>query len=232
MNKLNKITVYGKNSVITILKFDTRKVWKVYLLHEKDKDAIPEKYQKFIEINKKKFFIKSDIAHQGFAALVDPIKDHKLSEIQESEKNICIIDKIYDKRNLGSIIRTIAAFKISSLVIHKRDYDQSNISMLKSSSGAIEFIKTYPVSNINTAIDFLKKKNFSIFGFDGSAKEVVYNKEVYGEKNVFVFGAENKGLRELTKKNCDLLLKIPIDERVNSLNISNAIAAFFGFYSS
>ena len=232
MSKLNKITVYGKNSVITILKFSTRKILKIFLLNERDKEIIPDKYQNYIEINKKKFSIKSDIAHQGFAILVDPIKHYKLTEISENEKNICVLDKIYDKRNLGSIIRTLAAFKITSLIINKRDYDQSNISMLKSSSGAIEFIRIYPVSNINTAIQFLKKKNFSIFGFDGSAKEIIYNKEIYQDKNVFIFGAENMGLRELTKRNCDLTLKIPIDERVNSLNISNAIAAFFGFYSS
>lgn len=232
MNELNKVTVYGKNSVITILKFNTRKVWRVYLSHEKDKDTIPEKYKKLVEINKKKFSTKREIAHQGFAVLVDRIKNYKLIEIDENEKNICVLDKIYDKRNLGSIIRTLAAFKINSLIINKRDYDQSNISMLKTSSGAIEFIKIYPVSNINTALNVLKEKKFNVFGFDSSAEQSIYYNNIYTQKNAFIFGSENEGLRELTKKNCDKILKIPIEKRVESLNISNAIAAFFGYYSS
>ena len=104
--------------------------------------------------------------------------------------------------------------------------------MLKSASGSIEYIKIYPVSNINNAIDVLKKKSYFIFGLDAQSKDTVYNQDIYCKKNVFVIGSEGDGISHLTKKNCDKLISIPINDKAESLNISNAVSAFLGYFNS
>ena len=223
-------TVYGKNSVLSILKGKTRKVHKIILFNEQKLKNIPSNFHKLVIFDKSFFKIANSLNHQGYAASVDPLKTHEIKNINDN--NIFVIDKIFDKRNLGSIIRTLIAFNCQSLIINKRDFVENDISMLKSASGSIEYIKIYPVSNINNAINVLKKKSYFIFGLDADSKDVIYNQDIYCKKNAFVIGSEGDGISHLTKKNCDKLISIPINDKAESLNISNAVSAFLGYFNS
>lgn len=229
---MNKVIIFGKNSVLTILKYKTRKVYNIYVLNQKIKQIVPKEYLSKVSLNTKIFNIKNNISHQGIAVEVSPLNTFELKDIGEKEKTIFIIDKIYDMRNLGSIMRTLVAFNFTSIVMNSNDFNQKNTSMLKTASGAIEFLKIYKVNNINMAIKILKKKGYYIFGFDLDSNQSIFNKKIYTEKNVFVFGSEDKGLKKLTKDSCDITVKIPINHKVNSLNISNALSAFCCYLSS
>ena len=223
-------TVYGKNSVLSILKGKTRKVYKIILLNEQKLKNIPSNFHNQVIFDKSFFKIADSLNHQGYAANVDPLKTHEIKNI--TDNNVFVIDKIFDKRNLGSIIRTLIAFNCQSLIINKRDFVENDISMLKSASGSIEYIKIYPVSNINNAINVLKKKSYFIFGLDANTKNTIYSLNIYCKKNAFVIGNEGDGISHLTKKNCDKLIGIPINAKAESLNISNAVSAFLGYFNS
>ena len=103
--------------------------------------------------------------------------------------------------------------------------------MVKAVSGAFEFIKIFSPVNLNQTIQELKKNNFWVVGFDNDSKKNIYEYK-WPEKNVFVFGSEGFGLRNLIQKNCDQMLRIPINSKVESLNVSNAVASVLCIYQS
>ena len=95
----------------------------------------------------------------------------------------------------------------------------------------MEHVKIFGVSNINTALKDLKTKNFWICGFDKDASKD-FTKHEWDGKNVLLFGSEGYGLKYQTLKNSDFLLKIQINKKIESLNISNSAAVVFHFINS
>ena len=100
--------------------------------------------------------------------------------------------------------------------------------MYKSASGCIELLNIFEVSNINTALKYLKSKNFWINGFNSESNKD-FTQHDWNEKNVLLFGSEGYGLKYQTKKNTDFLLKIDINKNVESLNISNSASIIFHY---
>ena len=103
--------------------------------------------------------------------------------------------------------------------------------MYKSASGAIENINIFNVSNINTILKYLRENNFWIYGFDANT-EKDFTKVKWSGKNVLLFGSEGYGIKMHTKKYTDFLVKIKIDEKVESLNVSNSAAIAFHYINS
>ena len=102
--------------------------------------------------------------------------------------------------------------------------------MYKAASGAIEYINIFEVSNINSTLKNLKDKNFWIYGFDGNGKQSFTDIEWKGN-NVLVFGSEGFGMHQHTSKYADFLVKIEINKKIESLNISNSAAIVFHYLS-
>ena len=98
--------------------------------------------------------------------------------------------------------------------------------MFKAASGAIEYIKIFEVSNINSTLKNLKDKNFWIYGFDGNGKKN-FTEIKWEGNNVLLFGSEGFGMHKHTSKYTDFLVKIEIDKKIESLNISNSAAIVF-----
>jgi len=98
--------------------------------------------------------------------------------------------------------------------------------MYKAASGSIEYINIFQVSNINSTLKNLKDKNFWIYGFDTKAKKNI-NEIEWNGNNILLFGSEGYGMREHTSKYVDFFVKIDINEKVESLNISNSAAIAF-----
>ena len=98
--------------------------------------------------------------------------------------------------------------------------------MYKASSGAIEYINIFEVSNINSTLKNLKDKNFWVYGFDGNSKKNFTDIEWKGN-NILLFGSEGFGIHKHTSKYADFSVKIDINNKVESLNISNSAAIVF-----
>ena len=98
--------------------------------------------------------------------------------------------------------------------------------MYKAASGAIEYGNIFEVSNINSTLKNLKDKNFWVYGFDGNGEKKFTDIEWKGN-NILLFGSESTGMHEHTAKYADFLVKIDINKKIESLNISNSAAIVF-----
>ena len=86
--------------------------------------------------------------------------------------NFVCLDEVTDARNIGSIIRSAASFNIDGLIVKDRHFPSESKLMYKSSSGAIEHLNIFKVSNINTTLKYLRDKNFWVYGFDSKGKKI------------------------------------------------------------
>ena len=165
--------------------------------------------------------------HQGIVAKVTPFKYCEMNDILEvAEKKdekpfIVILDEIEDPHNLGSIIRTAELCGVHGIIIPKRRNVGVTSTVYKCSAGAIEHMKIAKVTNINATIDMLKEKGIWIYGADIEGKDYSYNTDFSGPC-ALIIGSEGKGISNLTLKKCDLLVKIPMVGKINSLNASVA----------
>ncbi len=102
---------------------------------------------------------------------------------------------------------------------------------IKSASGCTELINIFEVSNVNTALKYLKSKNFWVSGFDSKSKKDFAQHDWTGN-NVLLFGSEGYGLNYQTKKNSDFLFRVNINKKVESLNISNTASVVFHYINN
>ena len=134
---------------------------------------------------------------------------------------ILILDSIQDPRNLGACLRSANAAGVDCVVINKDGSAPINSVVYKTSAGAINQLKIFQVTNLVRAIKALQSKELWVVGLDASLKTSIYDINLI-DPIVIVMGAEGKGLRQLIKKSCDYLVRIPMTGNVESLNVSVA----------
>ena len=244
--KKTTFLIVGKHAVTEALKNPNRTVLKVFLtedskkkLNKGNQDQDLLKKIKILYKTKKeldRLCSKEQISHQGLIAEVEHLKEANLKDylkLKESKKNIIFIalEEVTDPRNIGSIIRSAASFNIDGLIVKERSFPSESKLLYKSSSGCIEHVNIFEVSNISTTLKYLKTKNFWVCGFDKNGKKDFIQHDWEGH-NVLLFGSEGYGLKYQTIKNLDFLLKIDINKNIESLNISNSAAVVFHYINS
>ena len=175
-----------------------------------------------------KYSTKENLLHQGDVAELEHLEKPILKDFIKQEKNITLacLDGVTDPRNIGSLIRSAASFEIDGIIIKERHFPKESKLMYKAASGSIEYVKVFEVSNINSTLKNLKDKNFWVYGFDGNGDKDFTEIEWKGN-NILLFGSEGSGMHEHTSKYADFLVKIDIDKKIDSLNISNSAAIVF-----
>ena len=138
------------------------------------------------------------------------------------------MDEVTDPRNIGSLIRSAASFEIDGIIIKERHFPSESKLMYKSASGCMEHINIFEVSNINTTLKFLREKNFWVYGFDAKSNKK-FNDIEWDGNNILLFGSEGFGMRQHAKKYTDFSVKIEINKKIESLNISNSAAIAFHY---
>ena len=241
--KKTTFLIVGKHAVTEALKNPNRTVLKVFLTEDSkkklNKDNQDQDLLKKIKILYKtkkeldRLCSKEQISHQGLIAEVEHLKEANLKDylkLKENKKNIIFIalEEVTDPRNIGSIIRSAASFNIDGIIVKERSFPSESKLLYKSSSGCIEHINIFEVSNISTTLKYLKTKNFWVCGFDKNG-EKDFTEHNWEGHNVLLFGSEGYGLKYQTVKNSDFLLKICINKKVESLNISNSAAIVFHY---
>jgi len=237
--KTGSFWIGGKHAVLSAIKNPKRKINKLLVTQDNEKDFNTKNFNKkiLIEIKDKKeidkIFISENIVHQGVAAEIENIATIELKEYlknkNDTRNTLVVLDDITDQRNIGSIIRSCSAFNIDAVILLEKNYNPKSKMMYKSASGAMELLNVIPVSNITNALELLKKNNYWIYGLDGYAKESI-EEQKWTTHNAFVFGSEGEGLRRLVKENCDHLIKIQINKEMESLNVSNAVSVTLGLF--
>jgi len=215
--------ICGKHSVISAYK--SKRAKKIYIDNQK---KIEEFTNITTEVKSRNFFNKltsdSSISHQGYAAAVKPIKTYSIRDFEnKNAAKLVALQGIEDQGNIGSIIRTCAAFNIDALLIEKKNFKESSIQMNKAHVGNIENLKIILTSNITNPIKQLKKNNFTIYCLDNNSEQDLKNYKFH-KKSLLIFGSEGKGIKNYIKEQCDIALKIKINPNVESLNLSNAVA--------
>ena len=241
--KKTTFLIAGKHAVSEALKNPLRNVLKVFLTEDSKKTLNKENQNLDLLKNCKIFYktkkeldrlcSKDQISHQGLIAEIEhletvSIKDYlKLNE-NKKEITFAALENVTDPRNIGSIIRSAASFNINGLIVKERIFPSESKLLYKSASGCMEHMNIFEVSNINTTLKFLKSKNFWVTGFDKDGKDDFIKHDWKGN-NVLLFGSEGYGLNYQTIKNSDFLLKVNINSKVESLNISNTAALVFHY---
>lgn len=226
--------VSGLNVVASIIKNKKRDIKNLYI--SKNNSEIErmakENNVKVIFTSLKKinsFFKERETNHQNIALEIALSPKKKVEDIDTNE--VVILDNITDPRNLGSIIRSCAAFSIKDVIIEKGSIDTKSNALFRSSAGYLELVNLIEVTNIKHAIKFLKSKDFWISGMINNEENNIYNFN-WPDKNAFVLGSEGEGIRQSIIKYLDFKLEIPISKEVESLNVSNAATALLTIFSS
>ncbi len=237
MNK-SSFFIVGQHAVIEALKNPKRKVLRIFLTEESKKNIHRKSPKKDLLKNVKVFFktkkeldkytTKENILHQGYVAEIEHLEKVVLKDFIKEKSNLTFacLDGVTDPRNIGSLIRSAASFEIDGIIIKERNFPSESKLMYKSASGAIEYMNIFQVSNINSTLKNLKDKNFWVYGFDGYGKKKFTDIEWKGN-NILLFGSEGSGMHQHTSKYADYLVKIDINEKIESLNISNSAAIVF-----
>ena len=228
------IEIFGIHSVQAALKNNKRihKKLIIYSNLRKKFKYLEHNIDQIISIPKEDFSKKygNEKNHQGVVLITSKLKQPNIDEIinKSKEKKIEIIimlDQVTDPQNIGSIMRSCALFNCESIIVAKDNAPDITSSMTKAASGALEIVNYIKVTNLSRTIEKFKKNNFWVLGFDTNIKNPNKNIQI-PKRCLLIFGSENKGLRHLTKNECDEIVKIPFNInskfKIESLNVANA----------
>lgn len=165
------------------------------------------------------------VNHQGIAAVVSSAEYSTVEDIIErandlENKAILVLDEIADPHNLGAIIRTAEAAGIAGIIIPKRRSAGLNSTVAKVAVGAVEYVPVARVANIASTLEKLKEHGYWVYGADMDGEDI-YQTDMSG-KSAIVIGSEGFGISRLVKEKCDVIVKIPMFGKINSLNASVA----------
>ena len=159
--------------------------------------------------------------HQGVVAYGAAQKYLTLEQTSAAGGLHVILDGIEDPHNLGAIVRTAHAAGASAVVIPDRRAAPLTDTASKAAAGALAHIPVVKVTNVNRALEDLKKAGYWIYGLDERGK-VAYDQVEFTRPSAIVLGGEGSGLHEHVAKRCDFLVRIPMAGQVASLNVSVA----------
>lgn len=171
--------------------------------------------------------VPGDAPHQGLVIEVDPLEDIWLGDLleqgAEDRRPLVILDQVTDPHNVGAVLRSAAAFDALGIVTQDRHAPPESGVVAKAASGALEVVPWVRVVNLSRALEEIAEGGFWRIGMAGEAKATL-DEALGGGKPAIVLGAEGEGLRHNVAQHCDLLARLPISLKVESLNVSNAAA--------
>lgn len=226
----NSDYVYGINPVYELLQTNTdiNKIWVLNGDRTKEIENIlkiaKEQRVTIVYVDKQKIDSLTP-NNQGIVASVNPYSYVDVEDILEIAKKkdetpfIVILDKITDSQNLGAIVRSAEAAGVHGIIIPKRNAAQVTGATFKTSAGAINYMPVARVSNIVNSINTLKEAGLWIIGTSLDTNTIHTDANLTGPI-ALVIGNEDKGVSPLVQENCDMLVKIPMIGKIESLNAS------------
>ena len=227
--------IFGRNAVIELIK-SGRSINKIFVA-EGSRDGSIKKILALAKnagiicefVNRNKLDKICAGNHQGIAASAAAVQYSTVEEILQlaESKNeppfIILLDELEDPHNFGAILRTADACGVHGVIIEKRRSVQLNSTVAKTSAGAALYVKVAQITNVAQTLKKFHEMDLKIIGADMDGENIFTQSNLKGGI-VLVIGSEGKGMRRLTKENCDMLVKIPMIGKRNSLNASVAAA--------
>lgn len=227
--------LFGLHSVQAALDYSPKKIHKAWIdSHRQDKrltqalndlldlGITPEKLERNA-LDK----LAASHNHQGIVIEVEmpsELSEHQLKTAVEqltSTALFLVLDNVQDPHNLGACLRTADATGVHGVIITKDNAAGITPTVCKVASGAAETVPVYQVTNLSRTLRWLKEQGIWVLGAAGEATQTAYQTD-FNLPLALVIGAEGKGMRRLTREQCDILLKLPMQGQVESLNLSVA----------
>lgn len=228
----DNVLLYGRNAVEAALKNPARKLVRL-MATVKNRD--------WLESNNPPAALKIDILesvdsiapllpegapHQGIFLETRPLSEVSIEDLHplEGRKNVILmLDQVTDPQNVGACLRSAAAFGARAVITQDRNSPGETGMLARASAGGLEVTPWVRAINLAQALETLKGMGYWHVGLDGNTEASLKAADL-GDNVVIVMGSEGKGLRPLVRKQCDLIVKIPMSGAVESLNVSNAAA--------
>ncbi|WP_083747651.1 23S rRNA (guanosine(2251)-2'-O)-methyltransferase RlmB [Teichococcus deserti] len=227
----NTLWLYGLHAVAAALA-NPRRRFKRLLLTTEAEAALAEKLPKpwklqaeRVERARFQTFLTEDAVHQGAALLAEPLPPVDLEDaLAASRGTVLLLDQVTDPRNVGAILRSAAAFGAAAVIMQDRNAPPETGAMARAAVGALDTVPVVREVNLSRAIVTLQKAGYWVMGMDGAAKTTLAAAKPKDRPVALVLGAEDSGLRRLQRETCDELVKLPITDAIESLNVSVAAA--------
>jgi 23S rRNA (guanosine2251-2'-O)-methyltransferase len=225
--------VYGVLPVLEALRANTRRIDKVLIAEGVKEHRLSEIIEvcrgrsiPWDRITRDAFskFTDGHVNHQGviaFTASADYVETDEILKNTGQAPLIVVLDGVEDPRNLGAILRVADGASVNGVVIPERRAVGLTDTVAKSSAGAIEYVKVAKTTNLNRYIEQLKARDIWVVGTSANAKMNYYDWD-WTRASALVLGGEGGGLHRLVAENCDVLVKIPMYGKIDSLNVSVA----------
>ena len=233
-----QIEIYGIRSIIEAIE-SSKDISRVYLLKSNSHKSnlfktlvslLENNHIKYSFVPKEKFKKFENKNHQGAFAVLSPIKLLSIEELisvtfeNKSSKTYVLLDGITDARNFGAIIRTAVASNVDGIIISQNNSAPVNSDVVKTSSGGVFKIPIARVNNIKDAILHLNSLEINIISLSEKAEKTIYDYN-FKDSIAIIMGSEEKGISKSVLSLSSDILKIPINSKIDSLNVSSAFSA-------
>lgn len=237
-NKL--IWIYGRHACLAALQNERRTCIELFVSDKHSRKYIDLQnlaktrgvYIQTVGEHKLDSMLGTGAVHQGIVLRAVPLFGRGASastRVEDVVKNakristILLLDEVSDIHNVGAVLRSAGCFNVDAVLLTEHNTPSENSGMAKASSGGTDVVPVVCIGNLVKTLDYLKKEGYWCYGFDAEADNLLHEVK-FSERRVIIMGSESRGMRSLTKKHCDHLVRIPISDKIDSLNISNAAA--------
>ena len=219
--------IYGFHSVGAALRAPRRKLIRLYATQaaaERLAAEIAARGLETIILGNEEIALRAprEAVHQGVLLEARPLEPIDISELPARGLAL-VLDQVTDPHNVGAILRTAAAFAVDALVTTERHSPEFTGALTKSASGGLEHVPICSVTNLARAMGEMGEMGYLRIGLDSEGPQTL-EATVLSRPLALVLGAEGKGLRRLTRENCDILARLDMPGAIKSLNVSNACA--------
>ena len=227
--------LFGLHSVQAALDYSPKKIHKAWVDSGRQDKRLTQAVNDLLDlgiepekVDRKRLDRLADTNnHQGIVIEVEMPGELSESDLKTAVENLAspalflVLDNVQDPHNLGACLRTADATGVHGVIITKDNATGITPTVCKVASGAAETVPVYQVTNLARTLRWLKGEGLWIMGADGETSQTVYTTD-FTIPLALVVGTEGKGLRRLTKEQCDMLVSIPMMGQVESLNLSVA----------
>ncbi|MCX7108003.1 MAG: 23S rRNA (guanosine(2251)-2'-O)-methyltransferase RlmB [Methylococcales bacterium] len=227
--------LFGLHSVQAALDYSPKKIHKAWVDSGRQDKRLTQAVNDLLDlgiepekVDRKRLDRLADTNnHQGIVIEVEMPGELSESDLKAAVENLAspalflVLDNVQDPHNLGACLRTADATGVHGVIITKDNATGITPTVCKVASGAAETVPVYQVTNLARTLRWLKGEGLWIMGADGETSQTVYTTD-FTLPLALVVGTEGKGLRRLTKEQCDMLVAIPMMGQVESLNLSVA----------
>jgi 23S rRNA (guanosine2251-2'-O)-methyltransferase len=223
--------LYGHHSVEAALKNSKRKAKRLVLteraMEALGKGLVGRVKHEIVDADAVSRLLPPGAVHQGVALECEPLPQGDIADIAPAadgkRRIVLVLDQISDPQNTGAILRSAAAFGVAAVVVQDRHAPPESGALAKAASGALDIVPYITVVNIARALKELSDQGFWRVALTGDGEQTL--KEALSTGDIaLVLGSEGSGIRRLVRENCDVAAYVPIEARMESLNVSNAAA--------